>query len=172
MDALHFDRLTRSLTATWSRRTVGRALAGLTLSGAPAPLLGLGDAGARKKKKKTTCRKCGKCQTCRKGKCKPKPDGIGCAFGKTCRGGRCACSPGTTEIAGRCTEACTPTCMATVNCCLRVFDGDQRFCGRDFRPCADALPCTNHSGCATNELCVNTQCPAVNGITHKCAVLC
>jgi len=52
MDANRFDALSRTLFATPSRRGVCRALAGLTLAGALAPLLSFSNTGARNKRKK------------------------------------------------------------------------------------------------------------------------
>lgn len=175
MDADRFDTLARALTMAPSRRGVGRALAGLTLAGALGPLLGLAGAEAKKNKKKRTCRNCGgSCRTCRKGTCKAKPDGIVCAGGgKVCLGGECACSPSTEDVAGRCAAPCGDACEATCDVCADTFDGVAEFCGRLFvGSCSDLLPCANHGGCATNELCVMTGCPAVNGVTNKCRVLC
>jgi hypothetical protein len=57
MDADHFDRLARSLTTSPTRRGVTRALAGLTLAGALAPLLSLTDTAAKKRRKKGKGRK-------------------------------------------------------------------------------------------------------------------
>src|SRR5688500_6811147 len=80
MDGTRFDRLTRTLTTTGSRR---RALGGL-LSGA----LGVLSSGAEH----TTAKKKKPCPPCKKrkqGKCKKKlPDGTACQSG-TCQGGSC-----------------------------------------------------------------------------------
>lgn len=175
MDPSRFDFLTRALSATPSRRGIARALAGLTLVGALAPLLGLSDSEAKnKKKKKKTCRNCGPCQTCSKGTCKAKTDGTACVGGRICLGGTCACGPGREEIADRCAAPCGAACTATCNFCVYTFDTRTAFCGRepDGTGCSSALPCANHSGCSTNELCVATVCDAVNGVTNRCVALC
>lgn len=57
MDAARFNTLRHSLTATGTRRGLGRVLAGLALGGALAPLLALDDGEAKKGKGKKGKRK-------------------------------------------------------------------------------------------------------------------
>jgi hypothetical protein len=103
MDA---DRIARSLSTTPSRRGVSRALAGLTLSGLLAPLIGLAGTEARKRKKKGKRRnhRGGKrSPTCSDGKkngsksdvdcggaCPRCANGRNCATRSDCAGGLCA----------------------------------------------------------------------------------
>ena len=173
LDANHFDIVTRSFSDPSSRRGIVRSLVGLALAGALTPVVDRAGAAARKRKKrKKRCRPtCGPCQTCVKGVCRAEPDGRGCAFGKTCQNGACVCKPGTRDVAGRCAAPCGDVCAAPCNCRVTITSGDN-FCARDIGACANRIPCTSHDGCASNELCSLTGCPAVNGVTNKCAVLC
>lgn len=166
MDDKRFDSLVRTLARGATRRGAARALAGLGLASALAPVLGMGDAADARRKKKR-CR-CSACQTCRKGRCAAIADGTACGLNKTCEAGACTCDNGRGEIAGRCIVPCSDACRATVNCCNTTFDAGIEFSGIDFRPCETALPCTSHRGCSTGELCGRTGCPAVNGVTNKC----
>jgi hypothetical protein len=170
MDDKRFDGLVAAMARGASRRGAARALAGLGLASALAPVLDISDTAARRRKKKR-CR-CSACQTCRKGRCTAIADGTACGLNKTCAGGSCTCDNGRDEIAGRCTLPCTAACSATVNCCNKTFDTGLRFCGFDYRPCESALPCTSHRGCSTGELCGQTGCDAVNGVTNKCVDIC
>jgi hypothetical protein len=173
MNLCRFDDLTRSLSKPLSRRGVARTLTGLTLGGILTSQVGHPGVEARRKKKRKrkTCLDCGPCRECVKGMCVAKSDGTICEGERTCRGGACPCNPGTTDVAGRCTEPCGATCQAPCNCRVAINnDGD--FCARDIGLCANRIPCQTHDGCASNELCSLTGCPAVNGVTNKCVVLC
>jgi len=84
MDADRFDNVARSLIAGSSRRT----LLGLVIGGIAAAL-GVADGEARNQRKK--CKRCGPCRACKRGKCKSKPNGIGCGGTKVCQSGTCVC---------------------------------------------------------------------------------
>lgn len=87
MDPNQFDRFTRSILGTWSRRGVGRALAGLTLSAAAPPLLSIANAGAKKKKRSKPSK--GNLCSSNGSHCKKK--------GKTCNAGNCLQTPFTIQ---------------------------------------------------------------------------
>lgn len=78
MDDFQFDTMTRIISTLLSRRTLAGAL-GLSV-------LGLESADAKKKDKhKKKCKKkCGPCEKCKKGKCKPKRAGTPCGAGQQC----------------------------------------------------------------------------------------
>jgi hypothetical protein len=166
VDDKRFDGLVGTLASGTTRRGAARALAGLGLASALATVLDISDTAARRRKKKR-CR-CSECQTCRKGRCTAIADGTACGLNKTCEGGSCTCDNGRGEIAGRCILSCSDTCRATINCCNTTVDAGLEFAGFDFRPCETALACTSHRGCSSGELCGQTGCPAVNGVTNKC----
>jgi hypothetical protein len=94
LDRHHFDRLSLWLVRSDSRRSALRALgAGVLATGLSS--FGLGEALAKKKNRRTNCKKgCPECQKLKRNKCqcKPKPDGTPC-FAGTCAGGVCL-SPG------------------------------------------------------------------------------
>ena len=79
-----FDDVARSLAALPTRRR----FLGLALGGVLAAAR-LGDAEARKRRKRK--KSCGICEKKKKGKCKPRPDGLACGEGQVCRKGRCEC---------------------------------------------------------------------------------
>lgn len=108
MDAIHFDRLARSLT-TRSRRGFSRALAGITSAGGLAILPGLAAGKKKGNKKKKKCKgkkKCGK-------RCIPKSaccSDTDCAEGESCCSGQCS-APVYCGIDGKtcgCNEICRP----------------------------------------------------------------
>jgi hypothetical protein len=78
VDAMRFDRFACTLFDTATRR----AMLGLGAGGLLAAL-GLEGGWARKTKKKCK-KKCGPCQKCKKGKCKPVAAGTSCGAGKQC----------------------------------------------------------------------------------------
>jgi hypothetical protein len=90
MEQRRFNLLRTWLGTRDSRRSAFRALgAGVLVTGLGG--LGLGDVLARKKHRRTNCKKgCPQCQTLKKHKCtcKPRPDGTPC-FAGTCAGGVC-----------------------------------------------------------------------------------
>jgi hypothetical protein len=174
MDAEHFDRLSRVLARTPSRRrAVGVMAAALIWSS-----LGLGHADAKKKKK----RSCGLCRRRRKGRCKPAPDGTGCGGAKICRGGAClcptpccatadcgacqvcqggqcvsTCQGGTICQEGRCVcpvgkKACGGTCIPETECCGACPQGQT--CCNTVGLCKDLL--NDPAFCGQ---CANGQCP-------------
>jgi len=85
MDDTRFDVLSRGVGSAHSRRTVTRLLAA-SLVGA----LGLGGVGSVTAGHRKRCRpRCGECERCRRGKCKPVTDYRSCSGGGTCAGGSC-----------------------------------------------------------------------------------
>jgi hypothetical protein len=100
MDGSAFDRLTKTLLESRSRRGLSRLFGGLAVGG-PLALLGAAESTAKKKKKP-----CPPCKKRKQGKCKGKlPDGAGCRGG-TCQGGRC--------VAATPPPGCTPNCFDRV----------------------------------------------------------
>ena len=141
MDIARFDRLTRSLTETGSRRRALAAAVGgvLGLSGHVRPE----DATASGKCKP----KCDECQHCKKGKngkqgkCKSKPYGTVCSSGN-CQGGRC--------LAATCSDGFKNGSETGVDC------------GGACKRCVSGLGCTNRNDCASN-LCSGGTCQACTG---------
>jgi hypothetical protein len=192
MDADRFDALTRSLSATSSRRGIARLFGGLT-AGSLMPLLGL--AGTRAKKKcKPDCKgkncgpngckgKCGKCQkneTCTKqGKCRCLPEctGKACGAGDGC-GGTCkrgSCPTGHTCEDGTC--RCTPQCGSR-KCGSNGCGGSCGSCTR-LEECRDGICCNLDHACCTDRDCIlqtgrtckNGECVCPDGY-HFCDGAC
>jgi hypothetical protein len=122
MDAARFDCFARTLVGTATRRTtLGLSVAGLL--GA----LGWDETDAKKKgKNKKKCKKkCGPCQKCKKGKCKPKKAvGTPCGEGKQCfANGQCVacdvCSACTHTTLQGAVDAATPG--ATIQLCPGTY---------------------------------------------------
>ena len=128
MDADRFDSFTRALSLSTVRRGI---VAGL-LSGGLTPLLAELEGGARRRdarserrhhevaaeKRKKKCKKCGPCRRCKKGKCKPKPNGTPCAGG-SCQKGKCkqgdeapSCTAGVCPLPPGCTQQAIDACAA------------------------------------------------------------
>src|SRR5215213_7595949 len=111
MDADQFDTLTRSVTASGSRRRALFAALGGTLG-----LLGLDSTEAKKH--------CPPCKQLKNGKCKKKrPDGTKCGPCRTCEHGKCtgeAATNTTCQGDGKCYAgecAARPTCLANAALC-------------------------------------------------------
>jgi hypothetical protein len=157
MDADRFDTLSRTLSATPSRRAAFRLLGALSLGLVarirPEP------AEAKSGKCKPKCGECERCKRgdcdkkngktrCQKGKCKPKANGLTCDGGGTCQKGRCVVP----FCAGRnsCQDGnAITTCQAgggALCFCTAIADTGAPFCA------------LNDSG--TGEDCLVTPCPA------------
>jgi hypothetical protein len=168
MDSARFDALARSLAITGSRR---RALA-VSLSGALG-LLGLArpDAAtaAKSRKCRPKCAECEKCQkgdcerkngkkVCKRGKCKPKPDGTACAGGKSCQAGICACA------VAECSGACVDTRSDPRDC-----GSCGKRCGVNEQCVAGQCRCPHQSGgdeiCSPGAICCPTKddCTCIGG---------
>jgi hypothetical protein len=83
MDADRFDALSRSLTASGSRRQAVAAFLGGVLGSA---------VGAALIEEATAKKRCSPCKKRKQGKCKKVPNGTACAGG-TCQSGHCAAAP-------------------------------------------------------------------------------
>jgi hypothetical protein len=83
MDAERFDDLSRALDFNHSRR----GAAGLSLAG----ILAFFGHGETSGKRRRSCKviRCVECTKCRRGRCKPLPDGTECSDGGVCRDGHC-----------------------------------------------------------------------------------
>jgi hypothetical protein len=140
MEASQFDALFRSLVSHASRRELLAALAGASLS-----LASREDSGAAKPGKcKPGCGACATCKRgdckktdgkkrCKRGKCRPKADGIACGSGKSCQAGTCVCPAGTELCGGRCLVLCVPPQQRDPSSCL--------CCGAVDAPCASEADC-------------------------------
>jgi hypothetical protein len=144
MDSTQFTHLMRALTETPTRRDIARALTGLTLSGA----LGSAwhdDAEAKKKKRK----KCGPCQTRKKGKCKgAKPDDTTCNGDGKCFAGACIPRPTCLGYYGECYmsgQCCSDVCVGSLLCLPSNLE----------------QPCHVHSDCSSTP--TGLQC-----IAYRC----
>jgi hypothetical protein len=142
MDTTQFNHLMRALTLTPTRRDVARALTGLTLSGAIASVWG-NDAEAKKKKRK----KCGPCQTKKKGKCKgAKPDDTTCNGDGKCFAGACIPRPTCLASASACTQPAAGACCSGIcsaahgDLCLFSDPGQPCYTGSDCNG-APLTPC-------------------------------
>lgn len=123
MDDVQFDRLTRSMSVGGSRRMLGfSGLAGLAS-------LAVGGTTEGKKRRKKKCKpKCSECAVCKKGKCRPQPQGAPCGDQVTCGAGRCR--PATTSdacaecgtciscetLSSECIDQCREPCLAQQLC--------------------------------------------------------
>jgi hypothetical protein len=160
MDASRFDILTRSLTDSVSRRTIG----GLSLGGILG-LLDLGKGAAKKRKnknkRKTRRCKCRPCTRCRKGKCKDlQPAGTSCGAGRQC-------------IAN---GTCSITCGAVVECPAGCTCGDSadntELCSADDQGAGECarLACATSADCPLGQQCQKWLC---NGsFTTRCFAVC
>jgi hypothetical protein len=141
MDAGRFDDLLRRLPGSGTRRGALGVLAGLA---------GLGwDRAAGKKRRKKCKKKCGLCEKCVNGKCKPKAD---CGT---------KCYPNGT---------CAPKCQSQPNChsgCYCDFL-DAHVCVKSFTSCDEVPQDCNTAPCPVGQVCIQTGC--LPG--HRCAPVC
>jgi hypothetical protein len=84
MDAERFDDLSRALNSAHSRR----GAAGLSIAGIVA-VFGREEASSKRRRSCKVIR-CVECTKCRRGRCKPLPNGTECSNGGECRDGHCA----------------------------------------------------------------------------------
>jgi hypothetical protein len=155
MDVHRFDTLVRTFSTQGSRRRLFGLLGSTALGGVLATSIA-DDADAKKKKCK---KKCGECQRCKKGKCKPKANGILCSTG-FCQDGTCIgegnCPPAQVcELSEICcpepvvTSGNTEVCDPTGNLC--GCTGGTTFCvfgGGEFGDCCEAgETCDPDDGC-------------------------
>lgn len=145
MNAWRLDGMARHMAERIAprRRLVGLAGA-VTMLLLEAPRAAdVADAKGKGGKKK--CRRCGICQQCKKGKCRPRPDGTECGACQACRAGACANALDGTPCEGD-HECWSGACACGVDktaCGGRCVDtqtaaSDCGICGR---------PCKNDEGC-------------------------
>src|SRR5215213_1258747 len=152
MDADRFATLLREMSRTPSRRGALRLLAGAALGGTLG-WSGLVDTEAGKRHHR--CKHCGQCERCKKGKCKPKPNGQACDGGGTCQSGRCV--PPFCAGKNSCQEGnAITTCQGSgsVSCvCVGTAASGAPFCAENtmtsFKVDCSATPCPD------GETCVN-----------------
>ena len=152
MDAAAFDRVSRTWSASPSRRRVVRMISGLAVAG-PIAAIGLPTAGARRKKRKK--QKKGKNTRCTPN-CADRTcgsDGCGgecgqCAGNQVCLGGSC-CTPD--PLAATCFHRCG---TATNNC------GQATLCP----PCSGGRQCLSNGTCAI-ACGTSAECTATCGCT-------
>ena len=141
MDSERFDRFTRVLASTPSRRAVSRAVAGLALTGA---LVAAPDDAAEARKRK----KCKPCQTKKRGKCGgQKPEGAACNGTGQCFDGACnprpeCLSAGAVCTAGTAADCCSGVCLGGTNC----------------QNSGEGNPCLASSDCLTGLDCIAYVC--------------
>ena len=168
MESDRFDALTARLAGTLSRRRTVGLLAALGIAGAGAA----NDADAKKKKKKK-CKGCTECQACKKGKCKPKPEGSAC-IGGLCNGGGCACFNGFKACQGRCIpddQCCTSADCGSGGTCQSgtcICGGGSKRCGNQ---CIPAANCCGDSDCTGGRTCLSGSC-AFTCPTGDCPASC
>ncbi len=148
MDTDRFDKLARALTATPSRRGVGRAFVGFTLAAVLARSTYGAGAGAKKKK-------CGPCQTRKKGKCTGhKPDDARCRGDGKCLAGTCNPRPTCPSFGAPCTGAAQATDCCSSLC--RLF-----FLGSETGTCTfgeQGAACVSTTDCHPRFSCVGYRC--------------
>ena len=156
MESVRFDALTARLATTLPRRRSVGLLAALGVAGA-----GLATEVDARKKKKKKCKGCTECQACKKGKCKPKPEGSAC-IGGLCAGGGCACFNGFRSCQGRCIaddQCCTAADCGQGGSCQNgtcLCTGGFKRCGNRCIPqanCCDNSDCTGGKTCLQSGAC-------------------
>jgi hypothetical protein len=166
MNEQSFDALARRAVTATSRRSVAQTLAGLTLGGAWGSLLGIADAGAKKKRKKKKKKCNGNKKTCGK-KCISKNDcckDSDCGPSGTCVGKSCACLSGFMDCQGVCIPAdeCCGGCPAD-----RVCQGGSCGCPSGQYDCqGTCIPttqCCTDASCGTGDICVQGLCVTGQG---------
>jgi hypothetical protein len=166
MDRDRFDALAKMFATVSTRRSTLAVLSALGLAGG---LTIAEDAAARKKRKKKCKKKCGPCKKCKRGKCKPKPDGTACGGGKLCQGGACVCPAGQKVCGGACIDdtECCGACPQGETCCENVGEckdvrNDDGFCGQCANgQCPDGSFCANGAcglTCVQNGMACSTGC--------------
>ena len=171
MDESRFDDLARALSVGPSRRsllvTLGATMLGAVLSARANDVI----AKHKKPKCKSTEKKCGKqcipkanccsdrdcvgAATCRKGKCRCKPQcaGKSCGAKDGCGGFCTACPQGKSCVNKQCVDdVCNPKCDGK-NC------GDDDGCGGT---------CIVQQGCSGNRVCVNGNCVCPGALPTLC----
>ncbi len=161
-----FDALSRLTQTVRSRRAV--------LAPAVAALFALlGDEPAAGKKRNGCKKPCGPCRRCKRGKCRPRPDGASCGSGKACAGGTCrerqpACNDGLhngDETDVDCGGSCPTKCANGEGCSAHGDCQSGNCVGSLCRECLDG------GQCAIGEACVGFACCTVDGFEsiHACA---
>ncbi len=174
MDRNRFDALARALAVLSTRRSA------LSLAGA----LGLSNLLGTDARKKRCKRTCPVCRRCKKGRCKPTPNGTPCGPG-TCQDGECACP---TECCsdqdcaggagclgnGSCALVCAESvdCPAGCSCGFPSAEGPQR-CHANVTPSGPSCPefpeCSSTINCLEGQHCQETGC---SGNPNRCIPLC
>ncbi len=135
MDTDRFDDVARAFGARSRRVVLGLTMGGL-LGG-----LGMTASQAKKRKNKKKCKKkCSPCQSCKKGKCKLKPDDSSCRGSGKCLDGQCHPLP----VCVQALQECPPE-SSTVDCCS----------GECANPPPPLLPACSFSG--PGGLCVDSD---------------
>jgi len=102
-----------------------------------------------------SCKHCGQCERCKKGKCKPKPNGQACDGGGTCQSGRCV--PPFCAGKNSCQEGnAITTCQGSgsVSCvCVGTAASGAPFCAENTMT-SFTVDCTA-TPCPAGETCVN-----------------
>lgn len=138
---MHFDRMTRTLTDAFTRRSVLTRLGGAAFAAVALQLPGVAE--AKKKKRK----KCGPCRTKKKGKCKgTKPDDTACNGDGKCFAGACIPRPTCLASASACTQPAAGACCSGIcsaahgDLCLFSDIGEPCYTGSDCNG-APLTPC-------------------------------
>jgi hypothetical protein len=168
MNAFQFDTVARAVAALLTRRHLLGVAIGGTLTAA-----GLADTDAKKHRKKP----CGPCKTRKKGKCKPKPDGIDCGTGEICRRGQCQCQqPCNADreclANGSCGRVCPETfdCGMGCGCGLPTVEGPV-YCIVSEGGCETFTQgCESTAECPLGQVCMTTFCATEP--FNRCISLC
>jgi hypothetical protein len=189
MDDRKFDNFVRSLSSRGSRRGL---LAGFVSSLLAALAVAPNDEDAAARNRRRRCqRRCGTCKRCRRGRCRPKPDGTTCGSGKTCQRGRCVCLAGTTDCGGVCVNTatdprncgtCGKRCQINAVCMAGICDCARGSCtggGPDATCCATGPICScvtgppppqfiNPHDCSNSPTCPMGTTPCVGPVCSAC----
>lgn len=182
-----FDVFARFAGTAHSRRAIlGPAVAAL--------LALLGDETAAGKKRKGCKKSCGPCRRCKRGRCKPRPEGTACGENLACSGGSCqlveplTCGDGLQngdETDVDCGGSCLARCANGRGCSI---DGDcssghcvsnvcrecatDEHCGAG-RDCVGGSCCTldgfgSNGVCATDDDCCSGNCVSYQQVFRTC----
>ena len=171
MDETGFDALSRRVGLAHSRRAVARFLTA-SLAGSLV-LGGVESASARRR-----CRpRCGECERCRRGRCKPVTDYRACTGGGTCTRGFCCigsvCNIGDSNEYCCIGGTCLPTATHSTLCCGPVMceAGDMVECcppGPGWQCCPEGsiFHCVGEDAVCCPVGSAHGSCPA----DHTCCV--
>lgn len=145
------------------------------------------ESAAKRRKKKCKKKKCGLCQKCKKGKCKPQPDGADCGGGASCQQGECICPTECCSDAdcpgeqvcddGQCLDEACPAgekpcqgeCIPDAECCGKCPAG--QVCCANVGLCKNILNDPDFCGSCTNGQCQGSDTCANGACSQECTTI-